>query len=339
MADKTTVHWEAKESSLTRSSFNSIVSRQQANVSEMMIRHSNMGRQAEMGPDWKPSALITIAKAQGGAASKKPGIPGLTAPRSSPAPSPMVKSVMPASQMSGMNNVIEYAEAEPPSEMQALRANLAAQSPAEGQAGASGRLYPFFRSSSTPSMRSQNALSWASKERRTPTTSKQAPLTPQMQRMPTPLQASAMAQLDDGGLAMSREQSKSRQPPRFESGLPAAELDSSKPKRWPTPRPSTPRHSVVDAHLSAVPGQQQQEPLASDPGKTVHWSASEQSLNRDSYNNIVSRTRFDATESMMRMSSMSRQAVLGSSWTPPGLKTREIAKKIAPVHNNVPFAG
>ncbi|CAK0898478.1 unnamed protein product, partial [Prorocentrum cordatum] len=186
------------ESSLTRSSFNSIVSRQQANVSEMMIRHSNMGRQAEMGPDWKPSALITIAKAQGGAASKKPGIPGLTAPRSSPAPSPIVKSVMPASQMSGMNNVIEYAEAEPPSEMQALRANLAAQSPAEGQAGASGRLYPFFRSSSTPSMRSQNALSWASKERRTPTTSKQAPLTPQMQRMPTPLQASAMAQLDDG---------------------------------------------------------------------------------------------------------------------------------------------
>lgn len=333
MADTTTVHWEAKESSLTRSSFNSIVSRKQANVSEMMIKHSNMGRQAEMGPDWKPSAIITIQKAQGGAIPKKPGIPGLTAPRSSPAPSPVVKTVAPASQMGGMSDIIG---SEDPafSEVHALRANLATDDgPYCAQAYATAPLSEtMFRSSSSPTIRGQNAMSWASKDRCTP--SKPAGLAPKLQRSPTPLQAAAVAQLDDGGLARSRSAAeKQRQLPRFESGL--EELDSSKPKRWPTPR-----HSMAEAELSAVPGQQQrQEPPAEDPRSTVHWRASEQSLNRDSFNKIVSRTRFDATESMMRQSNMSRQAVLGSTWSPPGLVTREIAKKIAPVYNSVPFAG
>jgi hypothetical protein len=327
MADTTTVHWEAKESSLTRSSFNSIVSRKQANVSEMMIKHTNMGRQAEMGPDWKPAAIITIQKAQGGAIPKKPGIPGLTAPRSSPAPSPVVKTVVPASQMGGTSDIIG-SEDPAPSELQALRANLAPEGSYYAQADSPAALSAsMFRSSSSPTIRGQNALSWASKERRTPTSSKPTP--PKLQRTAsTPLQAAAVAQLDDGG----RSREKPKQLPRFESGL--EELDSSKPKRWPTPR-----HSVAEAELSAMPGQQQREEPAVDPGRTVHWSASEQSLNRDSFNKIVSRSRFDATESMMRHTAMSRQAVLGPTWSPPGLVTREIAKKIAPVYNNVPFAG
>jgi hypothetical protein len=73
-----------------------------------------------------------------------------------------------------------------------------------------------------------------------------------------------------------------------------------------------------------------------EPGDTtVHWRPTEQSLARESYNNIIQRNiyklegkpteKFDVSEAMMKQTSMSRQAQLGSDWTPSGLLCRKIA--------------
>ncbi|CAJ1417969.1 unnamed protein product [Effrenium voratum] len=54
-----TTCWRANEVSLARDSFNAIVARQPLDVTEVMMRHSAMGRQAELGPSWCPSGLVS----------------------------------------------------------------------------------------------------------------------------------------------------------------------------------------------------------------------------------------------------------------------------------------
>lgn len=56
---KSTVHWRPNETSLSRSSFNAIVSRKTADVPEILMRDNSMGQKAMMGPDWEPSGLVS----------------------------------------------------------------------------------------------------------------------------------------------------------------------------------------------------------------------------------------------------------------------------------------
>lgn len=54
-----TTCWRPGEHSLLRNSFNSIVGKTKLDVTEVMIRHASMGRQAEMGPQWSPGGLAS----------------------------------------------------------------------------------------------------------------------------------------------------------------------------------------------------------------------------------------------------------------------------------------
>jgi glutathione S-transferase len=70
------------------------------------------------------------------------------------------------------------------------------------------------------------------------------------------------------------------------------------------------------------------------PGETtIHWRPTEQSLARESYNDIIRKNlkmtkptdKFDVSESMMKGTSLSRQAQMGPDWIPSGLLCRRIA--------------
>merc|ERR1719247_924936 len=55
-------HWRSNEVSVARESFNSIVSgkkRGELDVSEVLMKHNSLGRQAEMGPGWAPSGIVS----------------------------------------------------------------------------------------------------------------------------------------------------------------------------------------------------------------------------------------------------------------------------------------
>mmetsp|Transcript_108951 Transcript_108951/g.216369 ORF Transcript_108951/g.216369 Transcript_108951/m.216369 type:complete len:265 (+) Transcript_108951:113-907(+) len=65
---------------------------------------------------------------------------------------------------------------------------------------------------------------------------------------------------------------------------------------------------------------------------TTHWSATEHSLLRESFNGIVSRHRVDPTDTLIRDGNMGRQAELGSDWCPPGLFHRRKAGRNS-IHN------
>uniref|UniRef100_A0A7S4SRC3 Uncharacterized protein n=1 Tax=Alexandrium monilatum TaxID=311494 RepID=A0A7S4SRC3_9DINO len=53
-----TEHWRPNEHSLARESFNAIVAHEKVDATDVLIRETCMGRQAEMGPNWRPSALL-----------------------------------------------------------------------------------------------------------------------------------------------------------------------------------------------------------------------------------------------------------------------------------------
>mmetsp|Transcript_102620 Transcript_102620/g.319806 ORF Transcript_102620/g.319806 Transcript_102620/m.319806 type:complete len:96 (-) Transcript_102620:42-329(-) len=55
----TTVHWRPNETSLSRSSFNAIVTRKSADVPEILMRENSMGQKAVMGPNWEPAGLVS----------------------------------------------------------------------------------------------------------------------------------------------------------------------------------------------------------------------------------------------------------------------------------------
>lgn len=57
---RSTVTWRPNERSLARESFNAIIARTgRLDASEAMVRETNLGRQAQRGPDWVPSGLLT----------------------------------------------------------------------------------------------------------------------------------------------------------------------------------------------------------------------------------------------------------------------------------------
>lgn len=58
-AARSTFCWRPNEQSLHRNSFNSIVNQKKLDVTEVMIRDSAMGRQAEMGANWCPGGLVS----------------------------------------------------------------------------------------------------------------------------------------------------------------------------------------------------------------------------------------------------------------------------------------
>lgn len=233
----------------------------------MMIRHCNMGRQAELGPDWQPSAIVTMAKANSGF-QKKP-IPGLTAsaPQLPPAPAARAEQAPPAA-------------------------------PAPSQTPERSSMQ---RSGSNPNIRNRNAMQWASQR-----------------RGPSTLQASGAIQLGD---SIAREET---------------DLLRQAAGEAPAAPPAPVRLSAPDLSSEAL---QESSPMPKRGEGTVHWRTNEMSLSRDSFNTIVSRTRYDPTETLMRDASMSRQVMCGPGFSPSGLQTRDIARKISPLYGTVPYAG
>jgi hypothetical protein len=59
-----TTHWPTSEMTFHRDSFNATVQHRKINSTESMIRQANMGRQAELGPEWVPSALACRKQAE-----------------------------------------------------------------------------------------------------------------------------------------------------------------------------------------------------------------------------------------------------------------------------------
>lgn len=57
---------------------------------------------------------------------------------------------------------------------------------------------------------------------------------------------------------------------------------------------------------------------------TMAWRPNETSLARDSVNAIISGSKFDVPEAMMRQTSMGRQAEFGPDWIPPGINARKM---------------
>lgn len=54
-----TGHWNMREASLARDSFNCIYKRTKCDSSEVLMRNTNLSKFALMGPGWQPSGIVT----------------------------------------------------------------------------------------------------------------------------------------------------------------------------------------------------------------------------------------------------------------------------------------
>eukprot|EP00443_Scrippsiella_acuminata_P103324 CAMPEP_0115682548 /NCGR_PEP_ID=MMETSP0272-20121206/57915_1 /TAXON_ID=71861 /ORGANISM="Scrippsiella trochoidea, Strain CCMP3099" /LENGTH=261 /DNA_ID=CAMNT_0003121935 /DNA_START=16 /DNA_END=798 /DNA_ORIENTATION=+ len=63
---------------------------------------------------------------------------------------------------------------------------------------------------------------------------------------------------------------------------------------------------------------------------TQHWSAGENSIVRNSFNAIVKRKQCDVPSAIWKQTTMGRQAELGPTWVPNGIKARVLAGTLPP---------
>eukprot|EP00441_Pelagodinium_beii_P035418 CAMPEP_0197637682 /NCGR_PEP_ID=MMETSP1338-20131121/12830_1 /TAXON_ID=43686 ORGANISM="Pelagodinium beii, Strain RCC1491" /NCGR_SAMPLE_ID=MMETSP1338 /ASSEMBLY_ACC=CAM_ASM_000754 /LENGTH=243 /DNA_ID=CAMNT_0043210133 /DNA_START=63 /DNA_END=794 /DNA_ORIENTATION=- len=82
--------------------------------------------------------------------------------------------------------------------------------------------------------------------------------------------------------------------------------------------------------LSAAGAMASGQPLHAPSGAegavaTTFWGPKEATLSRDSYNAMCRHAKFDSTEVMMRNAMMSKAAMMGPGWDPPGITSRKIA--------------
>jgi len=263
--------------SLARDSFNSIVARQTIDVTEVMMRHSNMGRQAEMGPSWCPSGLVSrqlaevLAKRnQGGNGIRLPV--RLEAARAKAAQSLEAKERIPTATEAAESSYTSPDLDVCPSAKKSWEEARAVETPRPL------RLAPM--AASAPA-----AESWASpaKSERTERTELPSPVSP-----------------------WSTEDKEERQPER---------------------QPVSARGPVTP--LLARPVQPQRPMSAKGRSQTTFcWRPNEHSLQRNSFNSIVGKSRLDVTEVMIRDASMGRQAEMGPSWCPSGLSSRKMAEAL-----------
>ena len=259
---KVTTCWRANEVSLARDSFNSIVSRKKIDVTEVMMRHSNMGRQAEMGSGWCPSGLVSRQLTE--VLAKRQGAGGKL-----------------------------------PLRLQEARAAKCAQDPSEALPSPVSRdmvetpraVRPMLPQMAPPHLDSCES-SWASPAKSLAT---EVPPTPP---------------------CTSREQ---------KAACEDTQPFSARVRSTPTPpaaQPQTSRPMSAKCRASNVKSN-------GNPRTTFCWRPNEHSLQRNSFNSMVGKSRLDVTEVMIRDASMGRQAEMGPSWCPGGLASRKMAEALS----------
>mmetsp|Transcript_4528 Transcript_4528/g.10554 ORF Transcript_4528/g.10554 Transcript_4528/m.10554 type:complete len:104 (+) Transcript_4528:105-416(+) len=61
---------------------------------------------------------------------------------------------------------------------------------------------------------------------------------------------------------------------------------------------------------------------------TIHWSPSETSLRRSSFNALIARRQVDTTEIMVRQATMGQASMMGPGWEPSAITSRRIAESL-----------
>ena len=91
------------------------------------------------------------------------------------------------------------------------------------------------------------------------------------------------------------------------------------------PRPMS-AQCKVNSHGKAASGA---VPNPRNARSTFSWRPNEHSLQRNSFNSMVGKSRLDVTEVMIRDASMGRQAEMGPTWCPGGLASRKMAEALS----------
>ncbi|CAE8722109.1 unnamed protein product [Polarella glacialis] len=285
-----------------------------------MMRHSAMGRQAEMGPSWCPSGLVSRRLAEalmdrgGGKAQTMPAPLNAEATEYSLASS--LRSTQASPTAAAPQNLIESPAHFLPS--RSMTPRLPPQPPRQ-------RTVPPI--SSVPLVNVSGAAESSRPETRRPPAA----------ALGTPRRAATPGGMGDqhGTEVTPRPVSQIA----FSRGLPSDEAPHSArlPLRGarasPVPEPRLDSAPMSARGVSSVGFHQLPQQISrptsanvgSRPGSTVHWRPSETSLSRNSFNSIVAQTPLDVTEVMMRNASMGRQAEMGPDWCPGGLASRKMA--------------
>eukprot|EP00931_Biecheleriopsis_adriatica_P007437 TRINITY_DN108716_c0_g1_i1.p1 TRINITY_DN108716_c0_g1~~TRINITY_DN108716_c0_g1_i1.p1 ORF type:complete len:263 (-),score=55.18 TRINITY_DN108716_c0_g1_i1:61-849(-) len=118
----------------------------------------------------------------------------------------------------------------------------------------------------------------------------------------------------------------------LQQARPKADWQSMYPRKMGERRPSG-ALAAAGAMALGPEGQEDAQPEsphapsgADGATATVHWVPKESSLARDSFNAMSKRSNLDVTEVMMRNAMMSKAAMMGPGWDPPGITSRKIAE-------------
>eukprot|EP00930_Biecheleria_cincta_P029639 TRINITY_DN2058_c0_g1_i1.p1 TRINITY_DN2058_c0_g1~~TRINITY_DN2058_c0_g1_i1.p1 ORF type:complete len:341 (+),score=60.33 TRINITY_DN2058_c0_g1_i1:95-1117(+) len=320
-----TTCWPATEVSLARNSFNSIVDRKRMDVTEVMLRHGSMGRQAELGPAWCPTGLISRQLAEMLSAKQDEQLPKRQMQKQAEEAAARALAEADAElQVSdlpqGLYRHPDIERPQPPlvspSRLESPWDTIMAPSSSQGhRRSPEGRITP--RPRAMPAWGMSNAS-------RSPTPVGTAGPT----RSPTPaaLKPAPPAETELAG----------RTSAGTEAGAGGAVSRTTTPAPAAVPRLAMKQLGLGGAMLGLTGPSSSRgsyrpcstgEPL---PGSltarsTFCWRPGEQSLNRNSFNCIVNQKKLDVTEVMIRDASMGRQAELGPEWCPGGMASRRMA--------------
>lgn len=296
MAPSTSNVWSPGESSLKRSSFNALVQQKEPDVSEMMMRAQNMGRQAEFGQGWTPGSIVArrlSEKLSQGLAHATPTVP-LTPPiwqsishKESPMSISMSRSLRQSSTPASPSSRRGHWR-EPSSNVLGIEVG--------DKSGQRGQQRPTMISLYKPVSMGPTKMAWGSMmpQKESPTRQASAPLL----------------------LSSSQSTCASAQ------GTPRLHRPSNRPMSQSGCR------SIGSQQRPGSAPDGPNTPLSRGNGSTTTWRTSETALVRDSANSIFSGAKFDMPEAMMRMTAMGRQAEFGADWVPPGIHARQMADRI-----------
>jgi len=304
MAPLTSNVWSPGESSLKRSSFNALVEHKKADVPEILTRAQTMGRQAEFGPGWTPSALVARRIADGasqGATMVAPPWQSISLRQSPQSPS---MSRRQRSQPAG-----------PSSPQKGFFRDRVVQAPKIGT------LQDFLRKENTNGLEVSGETNGGCNER---------------DLQPSPM-ASRFKPISMGPPKMAWGSMMPKRP----EGLRQASAPTLLPSNMrpsssqSTSRSLEPGYASTFNSTACSPGVCAVRPVTAPDGlnaprcranrSTTVWKPSEMSLGRDHLNAIVRGATFDVPEAMMRQTSMGRQAEFGPEWVPPGVLARQMA--------------
>jgi hypothetical protein len=331
--------------SLSRSSYNAIVQRKKVDVTEVMMRDSNMGRQAEMGPSWTPPSLIARELAQLIASHKKNGEKKLPLRLREARDLPQTPRTPFTPRWISEGNTPRAAESQ----------SVAVEEPKQTQPSTTTPEVKEILRASTP-----RQVQWAQRPSeltpRPSATNSSAPPRPPS-TSPAVMDARPHAAAPSNGMRPGAISAWGT--PATTPRIASPELDNN-PNDLPNfgVRAETPAPIVEEVCAAKVPNSAREHrnvnnfisfatataeasatrrPSSSASRySTIHWRPNESSLVRSSFNSIVGQKPIDVTEVMMRDASMGRQAELGNDWCPGGLVSRRMAVSLR-THGAVPI--